>query len=91
SSLPFIYLLKDAGVVNQKAQKRFFRILKPIEIKETGKWVRFTPYDGFKVTLTIEFDPPVFNRSAPTFEIDFAGKSDIDEIARARTFGFMHE
>ena len=80
SSLPFIYLLQDAGIIDQKAQKRFLKILKPVEIKETGKWVRFTPYDGFKVTLTIEFDHPVFNRSAPTFEIDFA-----------RTFGFMQE
>ncbi len=88
SSLPFIYLLQDAGVVDQKAQKRFLKILKPVEVKEAGKWVRFTPYDGFKVTLTIEFDHPVFNRSSPTFEIDFAGKSYIDEIARARTFGF---
>lgn len=91
SSLPFIYLLQDAGIVNQKAQKRFLKILKPVEVRETGKWVRFTPYDGFKVSLTIEFDHPVFNRSAPTFEIDFAGKSYVDEIARARTFGFMHE
>ena len=91
SSLPFIYLLQDAGIIDQKAQKRFLKILKPVEIKETGKWVRFTPYDGFKITLTIEFDHPVFNRSAPTFEIDFAGKSYIDEIARARTFGFMQE
>ena len=91
SSLPFIYLLQDAGIIDQKAQKRFLKILKPVEIKESGKWVRFTPYDGFKVTLTIEFDHPVFNRSAPTFEIDFAGKSYIDEIARARTFGFMQE
>lgn len=62
-----------------------------MEIQETGKWVRFTPYNGFKVTLTIEFDHPVFNRSNPTFEIDFAGKSYVDEIARARTFGFMQE
>ena len=78
-------------MVDSKSPKTFLRILKPVEIKETGKWVRFTPYDGFKVTLTIEFDHPVFNRSSPTFEIDFAGKSYIDEIARARTFGFMHE
>lgn len=91
SSLPFIYLLQDAGIVNQKAEKRFLRILKPVEVKETGKWVRFLPYDGFKLSLTIEFDHPVFNRSNPTFEIDFAGKSYIDEIARARTFGFMQE
>lgn len=91
SSLPFIYLLQDAGIVDQSAQKRFLRILKSVEIQETGKWVRFTPYEGFKVTLTIEFDHPVFNRSAPAFEIDFAGKSYVDEIARARTFGFMQE
>ncbi|WP_274585785.1 UDP-3-O-acyl-N-acetylglucosamine deacetylase [Neisseria leonii] len=91
SSLPFIYLLQDAGIVRQTAKKRFLKIIKPVEVKETGKWVRFTPYDGFKVTLTIEFDHPVFNRSSPTFEIDFAGQSYIEEIARARTFGFMQE
>ncbi|EGV36608.1 UDP-3-O-acyl-N-acetylglucosamine deacetylase [Neisseria weaveri] len=91
SSLPFIYLLQDAGIVDQTARKRFLKILKQVEVKEPGKWVRFNPYNGFKVTLTIEFDHPVFNRSSPTFEIDFAGKSYVDEIARARTFGFMQE
>lgn len=91
SSLPFIYLLQDAGIVDQQAQKRFLKILKTVEVKEAGKWVRFTPYNGFKVTLTIEFYHPVFNRSNPTFEIDFAGKSYVEEIARARTFGFMQE
>ncbi|MDO4640607.1 MAG: UDP-3-O-acyl-N-acetylglucosamine deacetylase [Neisseria sp.] len=91
SSLPFIYLLQDAGIVDQKAQKKFLRILKEVEVREQGKWVKFTPYNGFKVALTIEFDHPVFNRSNPRFEIDFAGKSYIEEIARARTFGFMQE
>ena len=91
SSLPFIYLLQDAGIVDQKAQKRFLRILKEVKVEEPGKWVKFTPYEGFKVTLTIEFDHPVFNRSSPTFESDFAGKNYVDEIARARTFGFMQE
>ena len=91
SSLPFIYLLQDAGIVDQKAQKRFLKIVKPVVVETEGKRVAFTPYNGFKISLTIEFDHPVFNRSAPTFEIDFAGQSYIDEIARARTFGFMHE
>lgn len=91
SSLPFVYLLQDAGIIDQQAEKRFLRILKPVEVVETGKSVSFTPYEGFKVRLTIEFDHPVFNRSSPTFEIDFAGQSYIEEIARARTFGFMQE
>lgn len=91
SSLPFIYLLQDAGIVEQSLPKKFLRILKEVSVEETGKWVKFTPYNGFKVRLTIEFDHPVFNRSEPSFEIDFAGQSYIEEIARARTFGFMQE
>lgn len=91
SSLPFIFLLQDAGVVEQNAPKKFLKILKEVEIKEAGKWVKFTPYDGFKVVLTIEFDHPVFNQSPPRFEIDFAGQNYVEEIARARTFGFMQE
>ena len=91
SSLPFIFLLQDAGVVEQQAEKRFLRILKEVALEEPNKAVKFTPYNGFKVRLTIEFDHPVFNRSSPTFEIDFAGKSYVEEIARARTFGFMQE
>ncbi|MDF7675201.1 UDP-3-O-acyl-N-acetylglucosamine deacetylase [Neisseriaceae bacterium ESL0693] len=91
SSLPFIYLLQDAGVVDQSAQKRFLRIKKPVRIEEPGKWVGFTPYEGFRITLTIAFDHPVFNRSNQTYQIDFSGQSYVEEIARARTFGFMQE
>jgi UDP-3-O-[3-hydroxymyristoyl] N-acetylglucosamine deacetylase len=91
SSLPFIYLLQDAGVVDLKTDKKFLRILKPIEVDEGDKWVKFLPYDGYKITLTIAFDHPVFNKSNQTYTIDFAGKSYLDEIARARTFGFMQE
>lgn len=91
SSLPFIYLLQEAGIVDQKAEKRFLRITKPIKIEEADKWVSFTPYDGFKVDLTIQFDHPVFNRSAQHLSVDFAQTSYLEEISRARTFGFMQE
>ncbi len=91
SSLPFIYLLQDAGVKDLAEEKKFLRILTPIEVDEGDKWVKFLPYDGYKITLTIEFDHPVFNRSNQTFTMDFAGASYLDEIARARTFGFMQE
>lgn len=91
SSLPFIYLLQDAGIVDQPAEKRFLRIKAPVRVEEPGKWVQFMPYDGFKVTLTIDFDHPVFNRTNQKLSIDFSRQSYIDEIARARTFGFMQE
>ncbi|PZO93536.1 MAG: UDP-3-O-[3-hydroxymyristoyl] N-acetylglucosamine deacetylase, partial [Haemophilus parainfluenzae] len=55
------------------------------------KWVSLTLYNGFKLQLTIDFNHPVFNRSSQEFIIDFKNASYIDEIARARTFGFMQE
>ena len=91
SSLPFIYLLQDAGVIDQPAEKKFLRIKQPVMLSQEDKWVKFTPYEGFQVTLTIDFDHPVFNRSNQTFTIDFAAQSYVDEISRARTFGFMQE
>ncbi|MBP9540791.1 MAG: UDP-3-O-[3-hydroxymyristoyl] N-acetylglucosamine deacetylase, partial [Vitreoscilla sp.] len=91
SSLPFIYLLQDAGILDQAAEKKFIRIKKTIVVEDPNKRVAFLPYDGFKVTLTIDFDHPVFNRSNQTYSIDFAGASYLEEIARARTFGFMQE
>lgn len=91
SAAPFIFLLQSAGIVEQSATKKFIRIKTPIEVREGDKWVRLDPYDGFKVKLSIEFDHPVFRRAPQIVEIDFAQRSYIDEISRARTFGFMHE
>ena len=91
SALPFIYVMQEAGIIEQKAEKRFLKIIKTVEIIETEKSVRFSPYNGFKVNLTIDFDHPVFHRSEQSLTVDFAGQSYLDEIARARTFGFMQE
>ncbi|TCP15146.1 UDP-3-O-[3-hydroxymyristoyl] N-acetylglucosamine deacetylase [Crenobacter luteus] len=91
SAAPFIFLLQSAGIVEQPVPKAFIRVLKPVEVVEGDKWVRLVPHEGFKVTLSIEFNHPAFNLAPQTVEIDFAQRSYIDEIARARTFGFMHE
>ncbi|QBJ77765.1 UDP-3-O-acyl-N-acetylglucosamine deacetylase [Aquitalea sp. USM4] len=91
SAAPFIYLLQSAGVVEQSVPKRFIRVKQPVEIVEGDKWVRLDPLDGFKITLSIEFNHPAFNLAPQKVEIDFASSSYLDEISRARTFGFMHE
>lgn len=91
SSGPFVYLLQEAGIVNQAAAKKFIRIKKTVEVIEGDKWVRFEPYHGFKIDFTINFNHPVFEHSGSQVKIDFAEDSYINEISRARTFGFMHE
>ncbi|MBL8508649.1 MAG: UDP-3-O-acyl-N-acetylglucosamine deacetylase, partial [Chitinimonas sp.] len=92
SAAPFLYLLQQAGVREQKpARKRYVRVKKAVEAIEGDKWVRLLPHEGYKVKLTIEFRHPAFQKAAQTVELDFAETSYIKEVARARTFGFMHE
>ena len=91
SSGPFVFLLQEAGLLEQAAAKKFIRVKKIVEVVEDDKWVRFEPYHGFKVDFTIDFNHPVFEQSGNNVKIDFAVDSYIKEISRARTFGFMHE
>ena len=91
SAGPFVFLLQSAGIVEQPALKKFIRIKKPVEVHEGGKWVRFEPYNGFKIEFSIDFDHPVIEHTGKSVSIDFASNSYIREISRARTFGFMHE
>jgi UDP-3-O-[3-hydroxymyristoyl] N-acetylglucosamine deacetylase len=91
SAAPFVFLLQSAGVVEQNAPKRFFRIRKPVEVRDGDKWARFDPYDGFRLSFSIVFDHPVFEKSSQSVTVDFAETSYAREVARARTFGFSQD
>lgn len=91
SSGPFVFLLQSAGIVEQDAAKRFIRIKKPILVDEQDKWARFDPFEGFKVSFTIDFNHPVFNGTPQNAVIDFSSTSFVKEVSRARTFGFMSD
>src|SRR5215211_5314880 len=43
SAGPFVFLLQSAGVEEQKALKKFIRVLKRVEVRHGDKWVRFDP------------------------------------------------
>jgi UDP-3-O-[3-hydroxymyristoyl] N-acetylglucosamine deacetylase len=91
SAGPFVFLLQSAGIEEQNAPKKFIRILRPVEIGDGDKWVRFEPHNGFKLDLSIDFNHPVFDRSRQSVSVDFSTTSYIKEVSRARTFGFMQD
>src|SRR4051812_9595759 len=91
SAAPFVLLLQQAGVEEQAAPKRFARVKKRVEVREGDKWARIEPYEGYRLSFSIEFRHPVIERSTQAVTIDFAQTSYLKEIARARTFGFMHD
>ena len=89
SAGPFVFLVQSAGIKEQNAPKRFIRIKRKVMIKDGDKWACFEPFEGFKVTFTIEFDHPVFKMHSKTATLDFSSTSYVKEVSRARTFGFM--
>jgi len=91
SASPFVLLIQQAGIVEQAAPKRFLRVLRKVEVKDGDKWARLEPFEGYKLSFSIEFRHPVIERSTQAVEVNFAETSYLKEIARARTFGFMHE
>ena len=91
SASPFVLLIQQAGIEQQRAPKRFLRVTRLVEVTDGDKWARLEPYDGYRLSFSIDFRHPVIERSTQSVMVDFADNAYLKEIARARTFGFMHE
>ncbi len=91
SAGPFVFLLQSAGVSEQDVPKKYIRIKKAVRVEEDEKWAAFEPFDGFKVTFTIDFDHPAFSDHLKTSVMDFSSTTFVKEVSRARTFGFMKD
>jgi UDP-3-O-[3-hydroxymyristoyl] N-acetylglucosamine deacetylase len=91
SAGPFVFLVQSAGIVEQNAPKKFIKIKKSVMFEENGKWGKFEPFDGFKVSFTIDFQHPAFTDRPQQVDVDFSSTSFVREVSRARTFGFMKD
>lgn len=91
SAAPFVFLMQSAGIEEQNRAKKFLRVIKSVEVRNGDKWARFDPFEGFKVSFTINFDHPIFLNSKQDASVDFSSTSFVKEVSRARTFGFMSD
>jgi UDP-3-O-[3-hydroxymyristoyl] N-acetylglucosamine deacetylase len=91
SSAPFIFLVQSAGIEEQNAHKRFFVINETIRVENGDSWAQVSKFEGFKVSLEIDFDHKKVKESGQQLTIDFTKQSYLKEISRARTFGYMKD
>jgi UDP-3-O-[3-hydroxymyristoyl] N-acetylglucosamine deacetylase len=91
SAAPFVLLIQQAGVEEQGAPKRFLRVKKRVVARDGDKWAALEPHEGFKLSFSIVFRHPVILKSNTELTVDFATTSYLKEVARARTFGFVHD
>jgi len=91
SASSFVFLMQAAGIEEQNAPKRFLRVLKPVEIIDGDKWARLEPHFGYRLRFSIDFEHPAIDATEQVVEVDFARDSYIQQVSRARTFGFVNE
>ena len=91
SASSFVFLLQAAGIEELNAPKKFVRVLKRVEIVEGDKWARLEPHFGYRLKFSIDFNHPAIDSTEQVVEVDFARDSYIQQVSRARTFGFVNE
>ena len=89
SAASFVYLVHEAGVRALKAPRRFLKIVRPIALSNGNKRIAVYASDHFKVTYSISFDHPLLRHQSRTQHV--TEETFQEEIAPARTFGFLKE
>ena len=89
SGLPFVELLRNAGLKSYRRRKRFLRIRKPLMVEAGSKRISILPADRFLLTCDVFYDHPLIGRQSLDMEV--TPERYAQEIAPARTFGFEHE
>ncbi len=90
SAAPFIYLIREeAGIKKLNVPRKYLRVKRPVTLTHGDKQISLYPADELKVTYTISFDHPLLRHQTRTISI--TEESFADEIAPARTFGFLKE
>jgi UDP-3-O-[3-hydroxymyristoyl] N-acetylglucosamine deacetylase len=95
SASSFVFLLQSAGIVEQKAPKRFLRVLKTVQVSEGEgsniKWAKLEPFHGYKLSFEIDFRHPAVDSTGQQVVFDMSEGVYARDIARARTFGFTKD
>lgn len=89
SSKPFIELLAQAGTRKLRRQRRYIRVIKPLEFSDGDRRIGIYPADEFRVHCFVDYDHPAVGPQEVEMVVD--RESFSRELAPARTFGFMKD
>lgn len=89
SASPFVRLIRTAGVIPQTRRQSYVKITQPIEVIDGARRVRIEPSSTPRITYSIHYDHPLIQTQSYTHTCSVLAFEQ--EIANARTFGFLHE
>lgn len=89
SSIAWCMLLDEAGIREFSEARELVMIKKPLEVRDGDKFVRLEPSEKTIFDFAIDFKHPAIGKQQ--YKFAFSRKNYREEIARARTFGFLQE
>lgn len=89
SGLPFVELIREAGVRTTRRARKYLRIRRPVSLEDKGKKITILPANELVVSCEVFFDHPLVGKQA--LEMPISADRYAREIAPARTFGFEKE
>ncbi len=85
SGLPFVQLIRHAGIRQLRARRKYLSIRRPISVEDRGKRISILPADCFRLTCDTDYPAPVGRQC---LELEVTPERYASEIAFARTFGW---
>jgi UDP-3-O-[3-hydroxymyristoyl] N-acetylglucosamine deacetylase len=89
SAMPYVEAFREVGIKTQRRRREYMRILKPVEVREGGKFIGVYPHrnggEGYSIEYAIDFPAPIGQQFA---SVDLATETYGSDIAPARTFGY---
>ena len=89
SAKPFVEAIYRAGIRKQRRPRTYLRITRDLELREGNKFISIYPSENYSVSYSIDFPHPLIGKE--TFSVNLSDGAYLDQIAPARTFGFLHE
>jgi len=89
SAEPFVFLLECAGVVEQARPRRVIRLHAPVSVGGSNWQASLQPAEAPSLGVEIDFASRAIARQ--TSDVHLGDGMFKRELARARTFGFLHE
>jgi UDP-3-O-[3-hydroxymyristoyl] N-acetylglucosamine deacetylase len=89
SARDFLAAILAVGTVEQETSRKYAYITKPIYFSEGEKQAYVLPYQGLRVSATIDFAHPAIGKQS--LDLDINETSFVREVSGARTFGFLKE
>ena len=84
SAKDFVEIIKKSGLKTLKGKRKFVKIKKVIELKDSDKYIKIAPTNNFEVKFTLDYKNNPLIRTQ-TNSVNFKEKN-LEDIYNARTF-----